>query len=119
MFVLTGVVSQLARDRGFGLGMRHQLRKRIRRPPAWSVWPRPSGVPPGSGDEIHIRVWQTVWLMMDLYGSIWTYEQKSTSSCISYDGARDGNSLTSTPCRRTILLQWHALLKVLAGSVGA
>ena len=54
----------------------------------------------------------SIWIYMDL----WT---KSTSSCISYDGARDGNSLTSTPCRRTILLQWHALLKVLAGSVGA
>lgn len=76
---------------------------------------------PGSGDEIQNskKMFGKLFGLWWINGSIWIYEKKSTSSCISYDGAKDGKSLTSTPCRRTILLQWHALLKVLAGSVGA
>ena len=78
MFVLTGpcrfcrwaVVSQLARDRGFGVGMRHQLRKRIRRPPAWSVWQRPSGSIQGRGMKFRTR-------------------KRCLANCLAYDGSMD------------------------------
>ena len=56
------------------------------------------------------------WIYMDLYGPMNKNLQAAASAMMEQEM---GNSLTSTPCRRTILLQWHALLKVLAGSVGA
>ena len=58
--------ARFARHRGFGVGMRHRLRTRIRRPPAWSVWQRPSG---GSG-----------------VGG-WNSELENLAKCLAYDGS--------------------------------
>ena len=120
-FLSLGCRFTTRQDRGFGVGMRHQLRKRIRRPPAWSVWQRPSGSIQGRGMKFRTRKRCLANCLaydgsMDLYGSMKKNLQAAASAMM---GAKDGKSLTSTPCRRTILLQWHALLKVLAGSVGA